>query len=147
MSIYRGMLRLTAYLNFMIAAGHLIVPFIVKPIGPMSAPKWAQGAVLYVIAFGVAAGASLLGAYSLSGSRRIRRLPFLRTVLLLAGVGFLADLVNMSRVALSRGGWQALAHPRVAPFVLLTMGVLYIVATVGLWDELRPTARAETLAR
>lgn len=141
MRIYRVMLVLTACVNFLIAAGHLAVPFLVKPIGPLDVPKWAEGPVLYLVAAGVAAGVTLLGLYSLSGAGRIRRLPFLRTVLILAGVGFLADLGNMGGVAVSRGGWGALAHPGPAPFVLLAMGFLYLAATLGLWNELRPASR------
>ncbi len=142
MSIYRGMLRVAACVNFLIAAGHLLVPLMMKPIGPWTAPKWAEGGLLYVIAFGVAGGASVLGIYTLSGGGVVRKLPFLRTVLVLAGVGFLTDLVNMGRTAVSRGGWDALSRPGIAPFVLIGMGVFYLVATRGLWNELGPSARA-----
>jgi hypothetical protein len=143
MSIYRRLLRLAAYVNFAIAGAHLLIPLAVEPIGPLRKPAWAQGVVLYLAVAGVAAGVTLLGLYSLSGGGRIRRLPFLRTVLLLASVVFLADLVDMARVTVSRGGWEALARPSPVPFLLLAMGLLYLVATIGLWKELRPAGRTD----
>jgi hypothetical protein len=145
MSIYRRMLRLGGYMNIAIAVAHLLVPIAVKPIGPLGLPAWAESwtgrGLLYLLAAGIAAFAGLLGLYGLSGGGRIRKLPFLRTGLLLTGAIFIGDLLNMGWLKLTRQGWQGLARPSVVPFVLICVGLLYLVGTIGLWKELRPARR------
>lgn len=133
--------------NLLVAAGHLVIPFFVQPIGPLSAPAWAQSGtgrfLMYLAAAGVAVLATLAGLYGLSGAGRIRRLPFLRTALVFIGAVFLADLVDMGYKAYRQGGWEVLARPSVAPFVLLSMGLFYLVGAIGLWRELRPPSGPE----
>jgi hypothetical protein len=140
--VFQRMLRLGGYLNLAIALAHLCLPVFVKPTGPLPVPPWAEtptGRVwLYLLAAAIAAFAGVLGLYGLSGAGRIRRLPFLRTGLLVTGALFLGDLVHMAWVAQARNGWQALAHPSPIPFALLGIGLLYTVGTIGLWKELRP---------
>lgn len=142
MSVYRRMLRVGGYLNLAVAVAHLLVPFAVKPIGPLPAPAWTQSAtgrvLLCLAAAGIAAFVGLLGLYGLSGGGRIRRLPFLRTGLLLTGALFLGDLGQMAWTRVGRAGWQGLAHPSIVPFALLGIGLLYTAGTIGLWKELRP---------
>ncbi len=148
MSIFRRMLWVAGWLNVLIAIAHLFIPLLIKPIGPLSSPASVQHmgkASFYLLVVGIATFVALLGLYGLSGSGSIRRLPFLRTVLLITGAIFLGDLVHMARAEVIRRGWHALLHPSIAPFGLLAMGLLYTVGTMGLWKELRPAAGQSAL--
>jgi hypothetical protein len=139
MSIFRRMLRLGGYLNLAIAAAHLLVIAAMVPISRvLGHPAWAEGWTgrvrLALMAAGVAAFVGLLGLYGLSGGGRIRKLPFLRTGLLLTGAFFI--------LLVASHGWRSLTRPSVAPLALC-MGLLYLVGTIGLWRELQPTRRCE----
>jgi hypothetical protein len=135
------MLWIGGWLNILIALAHLFIPILIKPIGPLKAPASVQSmgtALLCLVVVGISAFVGLLGIYGLSGSGRIRRLPFLRTVLLFTGGIFIGDLIDMAWAVVARQGWHGLLHASIVPFGILAVGLLYIVGTLGLWKELRP---------
>jgi hypothetical protein len=144
MSAYRAMLQVGGFLNLLVAAAHLALPFFAKPNGPLTVSPYFEThrLVFFLAAAGIAAVAAIFGLYGLSGGGRIRRLPFLRTGLIFVGVLFLLDLVNMALRQAARGGWQSLSRPSIAPLALLTIGLLYLAGTIGRWKELRPERAA-----
>ncbi len=143
MSTYRAMLQVGGCLNLLIAVAHLALPFFAKPNGPLTVPAYFEihRFVFFLAAAGVAAVAAIFGLYGLSGGGRIRRLPFLRTGLISIGVLFLLNLVDMALKQAARGGWQSVLRPSIAPFALLTIGLLYLVGAIGRWKELQPEQR------
>jgi hypothetical protein len=139
MSSYQAMLQAGGFLDFLVALGHLALPFITKHYGAIPLPGYFEThrVVFVLVAAGVAAIAALFGVYGLSGAGRIRRLPFLRTGLVFIGVLFLLDLVNMALTQAARGGWGSLLRPSIAPFAVLTIGLLYLIGAIRRWSELR----------
>jgi hypothetical protein len=150
MPVFERMLRVGGYLNLAIAAAHLLLPLVVKPIGPLGVPpraeSWTGRVLLYPLAAGIAAFAALLGLYGLSGGGNIRRLPFLRTVLLLTGAIFLG---RPHSHGLAAGGPRGLAEPGL-PIGRAVRTARHRTAihrgAVRLWNELRPPGR-ETVER
>jgi len=165
-SSYQRMLRVGGYLNFAVALAHIVL-FLgmffamdqFKPlagivgvhVGPSSggwvplSGGWVGWIRLLLMVAGVAAFVSLLGLYGLSGAGRIRRLPLLRTGLIFTAVLFtFHGAYHLAMV----GKYEALdAHPLFAliPVWKLTIGILYLVGTVGLWKTLAVDKNARPL--
>jgi hypothetical protein len=153
------MLRCGGYMNFAIAAAHLFMIVAIKPIcqalgtpvwiAQMFAEGWTGWARLFLMIAGVAAFVGLLGLYGLSGGGRIRRLPFLRTGLLLTAAIFLfqaTDVISNFPVLAQHGitGWRIPMQPMVwIALYALGIGLLYLVGAIGLWKELQPTRHRE----
>jgi hypothetical protein len=157
MSSCRVMLRVGAYMSFAIAVAHIVMFCAITQIagvlgmpvwlGRMLAEGWVGWTKLFLMVAGVAAFVSLLGLYGLSGAGRTRRLPLLRTGLLCIGsifllhglfdngfglvwrIGDLATLVAKGDTRLFLG---------LVPLTTLTIGLLYLVGTIGLWSALAP---------
>jgi hypothetical protein len=143
------MLRLGGYMNFVIALAHIVMFFAVRQIatvlgmpvwlGKLLAEGWVGWFKFFLQIAGVVAFVSLLGLYGLSGAGRIRRLPLLRTGLLSTGAMFtlLGAPGIIFTVGALVGGSAAPGFPFV-PLYTLTLGLLYLVGTIGLWKALAP---------
>ena len=157
MSTCRVMLRLGGYVMFAIALAHLVMFFAITQVagvlgmpvwaGKMLAEGWVGWARLFLMIAGVAAFVSLLGLYGLSGAGRIRRLPLLRSGLLCTGAAFLLHGLFDDGFGLvwrlgDLGRLAAEGNPRVflglVPLTTLTLGLLYLMGTIGLWSALAP---------
>lgn len=151
MSAFQRMLRVGGYLNFVIAAAHVLMIVTLKQIcqvlgtpvwmARMFAEGWTGWARLILMVAGVAAFVGLLGLYGLSGGGRIRRLPLLRTGLVLTAAIFIyraGELIGDVRALVEHGftgWWRSLGPPSISLFAL-SIGLLYLVGTIGLWREL-----------
>lgn len=155
MSSYQRMLRVGGYLNFAVALAHVALflgmLFAIDQlnamtgtlgvhIGPPSGGSVGWITLLLMVA-GVVGFVCVLGLYGLSGAGRIRRLPLLRTGLIFAAVLF--SFHGMYQILGKVGRYEALAagrdvHPLLAliPLWKLTIGILYLVGTAGLWKTL-----------
>jgi hypothetical protein len=86
----------------------------------------------------VALGAAIFGLYSLSGAGKIRRLPLLRTVLIIvAAIYLLRGLLAIPQAPM------VLKHPELARFLLfslisLVVGVVYSMGVFHLFRNGRP---------
>lgn len=130
--------------NFAIAMLHAAIPFIGVPayvyFGSADLARLAtQGsAVPALMTFSLALVFAGFGFYALSGAGVIRRLPLLRTGLLLIGSVYtlrglilVLDLIRLTR-GLDYPNWQV-----VFSAVALAIGLMYFVGTVRRWQNLR----------
>jgi hypothetical protein len=157
MLVYKTMLRLGSYMNFAIALAHIAMFFAITQLaavlgmpawlGRMLAEGWLGWTKLFLMVAGVAVFVSLLGLYGLSGAGRIRRLPLLRTGLLCTGSIFLLhglfdDGFGLVWCIGALATLVAKRDPRLflglIPLTTLTIGLLYLFGTIGLWSALAP---------
>lgn len=158
---YRKMLGVGGYLNFAIALAHIVLFLgmffaldqlnaltgsVGVHIGPPSG-GWVGWIKLLLMIAGVAGFVSLLGLYGLSGAGRIRRLPLLRAGLIFTAAIF--TFHGVYQILGKVGKYQALVagrdvHPLLGliPLWKLTIGILYLVGTVGLWKTLAVDKKA-----
>ena len=163
MSIYQRMLRVGGYLNFAIALAHIVMLVVIlfamkqldkmvgTPIwmGKMLAEGWVGWMRLSLMIAGVAAFVGLLGLYGFSGAGRIRRLPLLRTGLICTSVIFIFNgapgipviIANVGALMAGRGMSLQRALGIFIPSWILTVGLLYLAGTAGLWKTLHPARR------
>jgi hypothetical protein len=154
---FKTMLRLGGYLNFAIALAHIVLFLgmlfaidqlnaVTRTVGVhIGAPSggWVGWIKLLLMIIAVATFVSLLGLYRLSGAGHIRRLPLLRPGLIFTTVVF--TFHGAYQILEKVGKYEALVtgrdvHPLLAliPLWKLTIGILYLVGTVGLWKTLAP---------
>ncbi len=154
MSGYRRALCVGGYLNFAIGVAHVAVFlgmfFAMEQLNALtgtvgvhiSAPGgWAGWIKLLLMVIAVVGFVSVLGLYGFSGAGRVRRMPLLRTGLLFTAALFAGH--GLYQILEKIGKYQALmagndVHPLLAviPLWKLTIGILYLVGTVGLWKSL-----------
>jgi hypothetical protein len=157
--VFRTMLRLGGYMNFAIGLAHValflamllaldqlnaVMGTVGAHIGP-PAGGWVGWIKLLLMVVGVAAFVGFLGLYGLSGAGCIRRLPLLRPGLICISAVFLLHGTFDSGVGLvgrigELGVLVAKRDPRLflalIPLTTLTVGLLYLVGTIGLWKTL-----------
>ena len=155
--VFRTMLRLGGYMNFAIGLAHfamflallLFLDQINAVMGGVHinppAVGWVGWIKLLLMVVGVAAFVSLLGLYGLSGAGSVRRLPLLRPGLICISAVFLLHGTFDNGFGLvwhigELGALVAKRDPRLflalIPLTTLTVGLLYLVGTVGLWKTL-----------
>jgi hypothetical protein len=142
------MLKLGALCNFAIALAHLLFYFTgERTLRFFGAPRWVitmqrQGDLrVLLLLVAMAAVFSLFALYGLSGAGALRRLPFLRTVLIAIGVLFVLrgaeaglDVIIIARYA---GRYtQFLGFSLIS----LSVGLLYLMGTAGVWRQLAQRA-------
>ncbi len=155
MSGYHRALCVGGYLNFAIGLAHLAVFLglffameqlnaLTETVGVhISTPGggWAGWIKLLLMIIALAGFVSVLGLYGFSGAGRIRHMPFLRTGLLFTAALFTGH--GAYQILEKFGKYQALiagkdVHPLLGliPLWKLTIGILYLVGTIGMWKSL-----------
>ena len=142
----RLVLVVAATVSFAVALLHIAI-ILVGPAGyryfgaPGLADQIERGSVVQptLLTLGIALVFALWGAYALSGAALIRRLPLVRTALLVIGVIFVARglLIAPEVAALIQG---ALKYPRSLVFsgVSLSTGLCYLFGAARAWGSLHP---------
>jgi hypothetical protein len=132
------------------STGIAVLHLVILTVGPRAyaysgAPELgalaAQGSVLpAVLILLVAAALIVFALYGLSGAGLMRRLPLLKTVLVLVGTLYtlrgLAVIPDLVRLAAGAG------YPlrqTVFSAASLAIGIVYILGTTRAWPELRPS--------
>ena len=88
-----------------------------------------------LIALAIAALLASWAAYALSGAGRMRRLPLLRTALvLISAVYLLRGLVLVPILAMN--GWKADAFVWWSSLIVLAYGIVYAAGTIRAWPAL-----------
>jgi len=140
-------LTLAGWLSLAVAALHVGIVFFGAPAyryfgagedmaRQSEAGSWMPAALTLFLA----AVFAVFALYAFSGAGRLRRLPLLRTGLVLIGsiytlrgLGLLLELVQFVG-----GSTAVLPRQLVFSAVSLTIGLLYLAGTVLLWPRLRP---------
>ena len=150
MSKSRLLLKLGAYCNFGIALLHLM--FIVareKELRYFGAPIWVldlhrerRGAFVLLL-IGMACVFVLVALYAFSGVGSIRRLPLLRTCLVVIGAIFaLRGLLVIAEVIIIvrrySGDYLQYVHFPVMSLFALCVGFFYLAGAAGNWSSLKP---------
>ena len=142
------MLKLGALCNFAIALAHLLFYFAgERTLRFFGAPRSViamqrQGDIKFLLLLvAMAAMFSLFALYGLSGAGALRRLPFLRTVLIAIGVLFVlrGAEVGLDVIIIAR---YAGRYTQFLGFSLISLcvGLLYLMGTAGVWRHLAQPA-------
>jgi hypothetical protein len=140
----RPLLLLGGAISFGVAALHVAIVLIGPPGyrffgAPSLADAVEKGSVLRpaLLTLGIAVLFAVWGAYALSAARVIRRLPLLRTALVLIGAVYVLRglLVAPEFLSLIQG---TLKHPRALVFsaASLITGLCYVVGVALAWSSL-----------
>ncbi|OGU50895.1 MAG: hypothetical protein A2080_06805 [Ignavibacteria bacterium GWC2_36_12] len=143
MTISKQLLKLAGVLTFSVALFQAVIT---------SVPSWARyfGAweqvasklwLLYLTGFFVALVFALFGFYALSGAGIIKRLPLLRSGLVIIGVlftlrGLFLVLELLINAGILQGSMIIPTRELVSSSVSLIIGLFYLIGTIGNWSNL-----------
>jgi hypothetical protein len=144
MSGSRWMLLAGGGINLAVAALHLALGFAGEAVERFfGAPAWVLRLVregrfqLILLCLTMAALFALCGLYGFSGAGRIRRLPFLRTVLILVGAIYTLrglSVIRDLRWAIAAPSLHS-SHFLVFSLVALGTGLMYLIGTMANWNN------------
>jgi hypothetical protein len=143
MNISQQLLKFAGILTFAVALFQAVVT---------SVPEWARyfGAwefvasklwLLYLSGYFVALIFTLFGFYALSGIGKLKRLPLLRTGLIVIGILFtLRGLFLVLEILINTGIVQSAGiipqRELISSSVSLIIGIFYLVGIIGCWKSL-----------
>lgn len=146
----RMILTLAGWLSAAVAALHIVIIFFGAPAyryfgaGEDMARQAEAGSILpAAMTLFIAVVFAVFALYAFAGAGRLRRLPLLRTGLVviaaiytLRGLGLIPELMQFAQ-----GSATVMPRQLVFSAVSLTIGLLYLAGTVLLWPSLRPARK------
>lgn len=143
-------MTLAGWLSVAVAALHVVIIFFGAPAyhyfgaGEDMARQAEAGSIVpAAMTLFIAAVFAVFALYAFSGAGRLRRLPLLRTGLVviaaiytLRGLGLILELIQFAQ-----GSATVMPRQLVFSAVSLTIGLLYLAGTVLLWPRLRPARK------